>query len=434
MKSMAGTLVAAALVAISAFWWRAVEAEAATAKERDRAVKAEVATAEERDRAVTAEQLAEQRSYSAHIYASSAALSAGNVGEAKRLHALCPEQYRNWEWNQLLLGMDQSLQILEGHKSRVNDIAWSPDGKRIVSGSQDTTLRIWDAVSGESLQTLEGHTMVVQSVAWSPDGTRIASGADDGTVQIWESASGERLHILMGTQRGILSVSWSPDGKHIVSGASDYTLRTWNAVTGKSMQTLKGHGNSVFGVAWSPDGKRIVSGARDQTIRLWDPASGESVQSLEAYGSFVFAVAWSPDGTRILSGGEDNTLRVWETRLEDALPMWRTAKERHRLAEIGNPEDIGSLNSRAWPLVDPDRTNKDTNVALGLRLMRAAVEGAPGNSAIHDTLAWALFANSLYDEAIAASEKALELATEETKSNYQGYLDRLKKMIAEAKE
>jgi hypothetical protein len=114
--------------------------------------------------------------------------------------------------------------------------------------------------------------------------------------------------------------------------------------------------------------------------------------------------------------------------------MWRTAKERRRLAEIGDPEDIESLNTRAWPLVNPDRTNKDTDVALGLRLIVTAVESAPGNSGIHDTLAWALFANSLYDKAIAASEKALELASEAEKEAYQGYLERLKQMVADAKE
>jgi tetratricopeptide (TPR) repeat protein len=107
------------------------------------------------------------------------------------------------------------------------------------------------------------------------------------------------------------------------------------------------------------------------------------------------------------------------------------------LEQLGKAESgpsLSQLNNRAWALIDPDRTDKETDVALGLRLARAAVEAAPGDSGIRNTLAWALFANGLYDEAIAVSEKALELAPEAEKDAYQGYLDRLRSMIAEAQQ
>ena len=142
-----------------------------------------------------------RRSYASNLKAAQVALSAGDRAEAWRFHALCPEPYRNWEWYHLALSLDQSLQTLQGHTRMVSSVSWSPDGTRIVSGSYDNTLRIWDAASGESLQTLgpdEGiarflnffNQTSIHAVAWSPDGTRIVSGSDDNTLRIWDASTG----------------------------------------------------------------------------------------------------------------------------------------------------------------------------------------------------------------------------------------------------
>ncbi|MBE9030531.1 WD40 repeat domain-containing protein, partial [filamentous cyanobacterium LEGE 11480] len=111
----------------------------------------------------------------------------------------------------------------------------------------------------------------VWSVAFSPDGKRIVSGSRDATLRLWDAQTGQPIgQPLKGHSNPVLSVAFSPDGKRIVSGSWDKTLRLWDAQTGQPIgQPLKGHSNSVWSVAFSPDGKRIVSGSSDKTLRIW---------------------------------------------------------------------------------------------------------------------------------------------------------------------
>jgi WD40 repeat protein len=195
-----------------------------------------------------------------------------------------------------------------GH--HVTSVAFSPDGSRIASGI-DTTVRVWNAASGERVATLEGHSGEVSSVAFSPDGSRIASGSEDKTVRIWDAATGECVAKLEGHSDYVTSVAFSPDGSRIASGSEDETVRVWNAASGECVATLKGHSNVVTSVAFSPDGSRIASGNRAKTVRVWDAATGECVAKLEGHPREVSSVAFSPDGSRIASGSDDRTVRVW---------------------------------------------------------------------------------------------------------------------------
>jgi WD40 repeat protein len=118
---------------------------------------------------------------------------------------------------------------LEGHTFDVNSVAFSPDGKRVVSGSHDMTIRIWDVESGQVVVgPLEGHTSYVSSVAFSPDGKRIVSGSDDRTIRIWDVESGQVVGPLEGHTDYVSSVAFSPDGKRVVSGSYNKTIRVWN--------------------------------------------------------------------------------------------------------------------------------------------------------------------------------------------------------------
>ncbi|KAJ7314193.1 quinon protein alcohol dehydrogenase-like superfamily, partial [Mycena albidolilacea] len=221
-----------------------------------------------------------------------------------------------------------ALVSMQGHGNSVWSVAFSPDGTRIVSGSSDNTVRIWDAATGTEEQKLEGHGNSVWSVAFSPDGTRIVSGSSDNTVRIWDAATGTEEQKLEGHGNSVWSVAFSPDGTRIVSGSSDNTVRIWDAATGTEEQKLEGHGNSVCSVAFSPDGTRIVSGSSDNTVRIWDAATGTEEQKLEGHGNWVWSVAFSPDGTQIVSGSSDNTVRIWDAA---------TGTEEQKLEGHGNP-------------------------------------------------------------------------------------------------
>jgi WD40 repeat protein len=207
------------------------------------------------------------------------------------------------------------LLCLRGHEGFVDgvvySVAYSPDGRRIVSGSRKT-VRVWDAASGAELLCLRGHEMPVNSVAYSPDGRRIVSGSNDQTVRVWDAASGAELLCLCGHEMPVSSVAYSPDGQRLVIGSWDKTVRVWDAASGAELLCLRGHEEGVQSVAHSPDGRRLVSGSIDKTVRVWDAASGAQLRCLRGHESFVRSVAYSPDGQRLVSGSDDQTVRVWD--------------------------------------------------------------------------------------------------------------------------
>jgi len=153
---------------------------------------------------------------------------------------------------------------LKGHTEPVSSVAWSPDGKRLVSGSWDNTLIIWDAASGQPLMTLKGHTGSVTSVAWSPDGKRLASGSWGGMSIYWDGVLSSRIYDLY-------------------SDGNDNAIIIWDTTNGQLLATLKGHTEPVHSVAWSPDGKQLASGSWDNTLIIWDAVSGQPLTTLKGH-------------------------------------------------------------------------------------------------------------------------------------------------------
>ena len=210
----------------------------------------------------------------------------------------------------------REVNLLRGHRASVFSVAFSPDGQRVVSGSRDGTMRLWDTQTGNPIgEPLEGHTDSVLSVAFSPDGQLVISGSSDRTIRVWSSQTQAPIGDPMEGHRDIvLVVAFSPDGQRVVSGSGDGTVRLWDAQTGAQIgDPLQGYGGSVNSVALSPDSRHVVSGSDDQTVRLWDVETGQPVGSpMTGHRDRVLSVAFSPDGRYIVSGSEDNTLRIWD--------------------------------------------------------------------------------------------------------------------------
>ena len=199
-----------------------------------------------------------------------------------------------------------------GHTGAIRSVAFSPDGLRALSGSDDNTVRLWEVATGRAERVLEGHSGSVYSVAFSPDGSLALSGSEDHTVRLWVVATGRPVRVLEGHSDNVWSVAFSPDGSLALSGSVDNTLRLWEVATGSVVGVLEGHSARVWSVAFSPDGNLALSGSADNTVRLWEVATGRPVRVLEGHSARVLSVAFSPDGSLALSGSEDKTVRLWE--------------------------------------------------------------------------------------------------------------------------
>jgi len=200
----------------------------------------------------------------------------------------------------------------QGHEGDVNSVAFSPDGKLIVSGSRDKTVRLWDIVGNPVGQPFQGHEDDVNSVAFSPDGKLIVSASDDNTVRLWDIEGNPVGQLFQGHEASVSSVAFSSDGKLIVSASDDNTVRLWDIEGNPVGQPFQGHEDSVNSVAFSPDGKLIVSGSDDNIVRLWDIVGNPIGQPFQGHEDSVNSVAFSPDGKLIVSGSDDNIVRLWD--------------------------------------------------------------------------------------------------------------------------
>lgn len=227
----------------------------------------------------------------------------------------CPLDLREFTWgllNRICLEQTSYHQLLVGHRDTVKSVVFSPDGQTIASSSSDTTIKLWNAVTGRERVALDGHAGPVNSVSFSPDGRTIASGSHDKTVKLWDAATGQESVTLSGHTKKVTSVSFSLDGQTIVSGSHDKTIKLWDASMGQERATLSGHTKTVTCVSFSPDGRTIASCSDDTTIKLWDAATGLERVTLNGHTKRVTCVGFSPDGQTIASGSDDKNIKLWD--------------------------------------------------------------------------------------------------------------------------
>ncbi|MFN8361149.1 MAG: choice-of-anchor D domain-containing protein [Candidatus Kapaibacterium sp.] len=202
---------------------------------------------------------------------------------------------------------------LAEHTSDVYSVAWSPDGSKLITVSDDNTAIIWDPSFGTKLVTLTGHGGPIRAAVWSPDGTKIVTAGDDRTAIVWNAVTGVKLLTLSGHTNTIWDVSWSPDGKSIATASKDMTAIAWNATTGSKLFTMGSHSKDVIMARWSPDGSKIATAGFDTKAFVWEVATGVQLTALVDHTGELTTISWSPDGSMIATAGRDATLVIWDT-------------------------------------------------------------------------------------------------------------------------
>ena len=248
--------------------------------------------------------------------------------------------------------VDTGLAVLEnsfkGHENIVTAVRFSPGDSLLVTGSVDSTIKIWKRETGEVVRTikqpqgiayldlsvdgnfiatgsydeivrilrtgdgalmkeLKGSKGTIWTVAFSSDGKLIASSGDDNIIRIWSTTTGELLQALKGHKRVVWAVKFSPDGTKLASASFDFTFKIWNVASGKLLRNNNGHTETVVDIAFSHDGKLLASTSDDCTIKIWNMENGALIRTMKV-PEHVQAIDFSPDDKRLMTGGRDKTL------------------------------------------------------------------------------------------------------------------------------
>ncbi|HEV2705299.1 MAG TPA: hypothetical protein VGV59_05205 [Pyrinomonadaceae bacterium] len=359
---------------------KAVSAKAEAERQKQVALAQEKAAHEAERQAIAEAARANQEAERANhlLYAADLNLAqqSFDAGQTERAQELLdtflpkPEQkeLRGFEWYYLWQRYHKEREMLEAHDEVVTSVAYSPDGRSIVTASVDGKVVIWDAVSRRETASLNWGAHPVKSVtsiAYSPDGRWLAVAAGDNTVRLWDrNAPQKEASILRGAKASLYAIAFAPDGRRLAAGGADQNILVWNldaqaaapimlkanqdtvhavafspdgrllASAGNDVKlwemlapepravTLDGHKQPVVALSFSPDGALLATGSEDGRIGLWNMRSpARTSVMLEGHDGAVTAVAFSPDGKMLGSGSEDNTVRLWDTTLPAAKPI-----------------------------------------------------------------------------------------------------------------
>jgi WD40 repeat protein len=223
-----------------------------------------------------------------------------------------------------------------GHSPEVKALAFSPDRKQVLTGSADGTGQLWDMAARQDIRHFQWHTRAVQAVAYSPDGKLVLSS--DGTLRLGNATTGKKIRNIGEPSTTTASAAVSPDGKQVLAGHLDFfSLRPeqsldnkvllWDVDSGKVVRSFVWKADTTWSilmtVAFSPDGKFVLTGGGEPTTgragliennmaRLWDASTGKESRKFEGHKALIASLTFSADGKQVLTGSWDSTARLWD--------------------------------------------------------------------------------------------------------------------------
>jgi RNA polymerase sigma factor (sigma-70 family) len=202
-------------------------------------------------------------------------------------------------------------------------VAFSPDGKWIATTHR--TGELWDVASGKMLRALNNPQFEVNALAFAPDGKTLATANTDGAVHLWDAASGAEKCRLNGGQDGLYALAYSSDGLKLAAGGKDGVICLWDVATAKEIRRLENPKKDIRCLVFSPDGKQLAVWSNEDSLRLWDVATGRQIRAVgEKQRLFAsMPLAFSPDGKRLASANLDGTLRLWDAASGEPKRQWR---------------------------------------------------------------------------------------------------------------
>lgn len=224
-----------------------------------------------------------------------------------------PPDLRGFEWFYLWSLCHQDKQTLGGHQADVCCVAYDRQGRNLASASQDGTVRIWDALTGELRGVLPvGRKAPFEAIAFAPDGATLAATAAEGKVKLFAVATLAEQPPLAPEPSAVDALAYSPDGRLLATAGDDRVLRLYDARTGRRQKEIPGYGGGIRTIVFAPDSRTLASGGDDQT-KIWDVASGAVVADVRGHTNTVTCQAFSPDGNSLATGDADRHVFLWNS-------------------------------------------------------------------------------------------------------------------------
>ncbi len=389
--------------------------------------------------------------------------------ELMRIVAACQLKGKSRSESGFISNRIKTKATLRGHKGFLNGVAITPNGITAVSGSNDTTIRLWNLESKQQIRILEDipdvitsidisndgrwliaglmdesifvcdlkenkshflseHSENVWAVAISRDGKVGISGSSDCSVKVWDIRTGKVLVTFEGHAAPVYGVTISHDNQLVVSGSSDKTIKIWNINEKKCCATLMGHTDVVTDIALTPDCKKILSVSLDSTLRVWDFESAKLVATLEGHTDDIYAVAISSDGRRAVTGSSDKTIRVWDIQQGKTIAVL----EGHEgaiygiaISDDGNTVISGSSDEtlRIWDLSGLEllKIGEETIKYTNAKVLLVGDSGV-GKTGLAHRLIYDNFKDSISSDGVWATQLRIPLALRHTDTEKEIWL------------